>query len=513
MNIFNQVQFSKPSKNKFDLSHERKMSLKMGTLTPFFLQEVIPGDKFRVNTEMLLRMQPMLAPIFHRVRVKTDFFFVPNRLVWDEWQKFITGGEQADEVQPVAPYLSIIQASIDLGVMGKGSLSDYFGLPTIEASTPTTSPIQISALPFRAYQLIFNEYFRDQNLQDPIVISKGSGVEANTYDMMLMRKRAWEKDYFTSCLPFAQKSGEPVSIPGSPDYKNPSMSLEASTGLPSGTADTLSHKATGEIHSTADATDEQIIDNLDGVSINVNDLRISVRLQQWLEKNARAGSRYIESILAHFGVLSSDARLQRPEYLGGNVNPVVISEVVSTFQFSGDAEGQPQGHMAGHGISSGGYGGFKRRFEEHGYIIGLMTVIPRTAYQQGIPKHFTRFDKLEYAWPIFSQLGEQEVKNSELYFDLSNAVYNNATFGYQSRYAEYKYQPSTVHGDFRDNLAYWHMGRIFSAPPALNEAFITADPTKRIFAVELQTEDEVLCQLYNKVDAIRPLPYFNNPSL
>ncbi|AXH77557.1 MAG: major capsid protein [Microviridae sp.] len=511
--LFGSIQNFRPKKNKFDLSHEKKMSFKMGTLTPFLLQEVIPGDQFRVNTEMLMRLQPMLAPIFHRIRVKTDYFFVPNRLVWDNWQKFITGGEDGNDAT-VAPYFLMEQAQIDAGYCQKGSLWDYMGLPTIEKLEPLTAELKVNALPFRAYQLIYNEYFRDENLVPKVNVTKTDGQDGNTGSLTELQKRAWEKDYYTSALPWAQKGGA-VTMPTDIQYKVGGTLLRDVGGAPVDpngalTATGAGGDATSATFQAANSGNLQV-ENIDSIGTTINDLRVAVRLQEWLEKNARAGSRYIESILAHFGVLSSDARLQRPEYLGGNQNPIVISEVLSSYQ-NADDSGYPQGNMSGHGIATGGNGGFKRRFEEHGFVIGIMTVLPRTAYQQGIAREWQRFDKLEYAWPSFAQLGEQEIKNSELYFD--NAGVNNAgTFGYQSRYAEYKFKPSTVHGDFRDNLDYWHMGRKFAAQPVLNRSFIEADPTKRIFAVTDQTEDEILCQIYNRVDALRPLPYFNSPTL
>lgn len=515
MNIFSSVQFRKPKKSKFDLSHERKMSMKMGTLTPFLCMEVMPGDSFRVNTEMLMRLQPLIAPMMHRVKVKTDFFFVPNRLVWDNWQKFITAGDKGTDA-PVHPFINI--GDVNKNILTKGELADFLGLPAVDQTTAWAGSLKVSALPFRAYSLIWDEYYRDQNLQDPSGFNKGDGEMsgAEIDRIMWLRKRAWEKDYFTSALPWAQKGGA-VSSPISGEIVAGSLRTgdvrdDGTGNLVSGdlSANTGVLKAGGTTTAYLDVIGEG---DIEGAGLDINELRRSVRIQEWLEKNARAGSRYIESILSHFGVLSSDARLQRPEYLGGGQNPIVISEVLSTYQQADDT-GYPQGTMSGHGIGTGNIHGFKRSFEEHGFIFGIMTVLPRTAYQQGVPKDFTRFDKFDYAWPSFAQLGEQAVINKELYFDPTDVTgYNEQTFGYQARYAEYKYKPSSVHGDFRDNLAFWHMGRIFANKPALNSSFITADPTKRVFAVETQTEDEILCQLYNRVDAVRPLPYFNSPTL
>jgi hypothetical protein len=403
----------------------------------------------------------------------------------------------------VHPYLEITELN-KTNVL-KGTLADFLGLPVLANGDSISAPYQVSALPFRAYQLIYNEYYRDQNLIDPVTVLKTDGLDGSA-DVWQLRKRAWEKDYFTSCLPWAQKGG-PVTAPAEVEYSSLSQVRTATDTIP---ADAGLLSTSGNLQAGAGVGAK--IENIEDIGININDLRISVRLQEWLERQARAGSRYIETILSNWGVLSSDARLQRPEYLGGSINPIVISEVLSTYQ-NADDTGYPQGNMSGHGISTGGNGGFKRKFEEHGYVFGIMTVLPRTAYQQGIPKTFSRFDKFDYAWPSFAQLGEQEVKTKELFFAPNNESANETVFGYQSRYAEYKYQPSTVHGDFKDTLDYWHMGRKFAAVPVLNASFIEADPTKRIFAVTDQNEDEILCQIYNRVDAIRCLPYFNTPTL
>lgn len=502
-NIFSSVQFSKPKQNKFDLSHERKMSFKAGQLIPTMIQEVIPGDKFRVTQEMMLRMQPMLAPIFHRVRVQTDFFYVPYRLVWDNFDKFITGGEDGRDAT-VSPYFSIDQAAVTAGVCAKGTLWDYLGLPTIEANETMADAIGISALQFRAYQLIYNEYYRDQNLVTPKSVSTADGLDQITSQSL--NKRAWEKDYFTSALPFAQK-GDPIIVPGNATYMDQSQVLNAASGA--GQVGALAGGTNGNLEAAGVGAR---IENVEGIGITINDLRTSARLQEWLEKNARAGSRLAEFVLAHFGVTTDDLRIGRPQYLGGHNNPVVISEVLSSYQQADDA-GYPQGNMTGHGISAGSGAGFKGTFKEHGFVFGIMSVLPRTTYQQGIPKMFTRFDKFDYPFPTFAHLGEQEVKLKELYFDPAQTTSNENTFGYQSRYADWKYQPSTVHGDFRDTLAHWHWGRVFNAAPALNGNFVTSDPDKRIFAVTTQEEDELLCQVYNRIDVVRSLPYFSNPKL
>ena len=240
----------------------------------------------------------------------------------------------------------------------------------------------------------------------------------------------------------------------------------------------------------------------------INELRRAFQLQKWLERNARSGSRYTEVLRAHFGVKSSDARLQRPEYLGGGRQKVSISEVLQTSETS---ENSPQGEMAGHGISIGNTNRFKAFFEEHGYVMGIMSVLPRTAYQQGIPKHLQKFDRFDYYWREFAHIGEQEIKYSEIMVR-NTSQGNNATFGYAPRYAEYKYIPSTVHGDMKDTLRAWHLGRYFETVPALNASFVKADPSTRIFNVQ-GNYHHLWAHIYNNVKAIRPMPVFGEPGL
>jgi hypothetical protein len=252
----------------------------------------------------------------------------------------------------------------------------------------------------------------------------------------------------------------------------------------------------------------------EGTSVTINDLRRSIKLQEWLEKNARGGARYIEQIFSHFGVKSSDARLQRVEFLGGGKTPVVISEVLQTSATQAPEIAEtPLASMAGHGISVGSTHEFTKFFEEHGIVMGIMSVMPKTAYQQGTPRMFTKFDKFDYYFPEFAHLGEQEIKNKEIY-TTNDATYNEGTFGYTPRYAEYKYRESRVCGDFRSNLNFWHLGRIFSSAPNLNSAFVHPDPTtlNRIFAVTDDNTQHLWCQVYHDIKAIRPMPKFGVPS-
>jgi len=526
MNMFSRNAKPRIKRNKFNLSHEKKMSMNMGLIYPILAQETLPGDSFRVNSEVMMRLSPMIAPMLHRVNVYTHYFFVPNRLIWDDWESFITGGKDGDEF-PTAPY--IYMDSENSPYFGKKTLADYMGLPI--PPTTVTQGFKVSALPFRAYQTIWNEYFRDQNLTNPTAFSTASGEITDLAEVARLtelRKRAWEKDYFTSALPWSQRSQDEVELPTDIRYRDEAKMLNARGTTPpydnsaAGPASFLANQDEEAqdqttLHSTG-MTFGAMIDNIESLGITINDLRRSNKLQEWLERQARGGARLTEMILSHFGVRSSDQRLQRPEYLSGGRTPITVSEVLqnSTSGYeSSPTSLTPQGNMAGHGIAVGNSNRFKRRFEEHGFVIGLISVLPKTAYQDGINKMWTREDKFDYYWPEFAHLGEQEVLNQEIYADFNEATpaQGQETFGYQSRGAEYKYGVSTVHGDFRDDLAFWHMGRQFTTKPALNASFVEADPTTRIFAITDEEEDKIYAQIYNNISALRPMPYFGTPRL
>lgn len=506
--IFERVSLRKPRYSGFDLSHEKKLSGKMGNLIPVYVQEVLPGDSFKVSTEVMIRFAPMLAPVMHRMNVFVHYFFVPNRLLLlpGVWEDFITGGQSGT---PTTTQLPNINLDADAGHRARGTLADYLGIPTEEAAAATGDILPVTVLPFRAYQSIFNEYFRDPNLDGVLDIPNLSVA-----DSVALRTRRWEKDYFTSALPWPQR-GDDVLVP---------MEIRGDTIREAGDVVPLApgnvEFDTGGQLEDAAGTDLELVS--ENASLTVNALRTVTAIQRWLEKSARGGYRYVETILAHFGVKSSDARLQRPEYLGGGRNPVIISEVLNT---TGTASA-PQGDMTGHGIAAGKINNFSRRFEEHGFVMGIMSVLPRAAYMQGLPKMFQRglpvtgsLDatklRLDFYWPEFANLGEQEILNQELFYDPDDDVYNASAFGYQQRYAEYKYMCDSVHGDFRDSLDYWHLARKFSSQPVLNTGFVSASPGvigDRIFAVQ-DGSDHLWCQVYNSVRARRPMPYFSDPRL
>jgi hypothetical protein len=503
-NLFNSIKLERPKKNVFDLTHDVKLSADMGNLTPILTLECVPGDKFELGCESLIRFSPLIAPVMHRMDVSMHYFFVPNRILWDNWEQFITNASSG----AVMPYLEspIFRPEVQTaGQAGTASqTADYLGVPPPENVATT---VQINALPFAAYQCIYNEYYRDQNLIAPVNYKLNDGENNVSWErvreLCTLRKRAWEHDYFTASLPFAQK-GAAVDIPlGEFPQNVPVQTTTAGGTTLTGTTNQVVQEGDGS--PLAPNTLFAATEGIELAPTTINDLRRAFRLQEWLEKNARGGTRYIESILTHFGVKSSDKRLQRPEYITGVKSPVIISEIVNT---TGEVEGLPQGNMAGHGISvsSGRSGSYY--CEEHGYIIGIMSVMPKTAYQQGIPKTFLKNDTLDYYWPSFAHIGEQPVVNNELYAYTSTG---EDTFGYVPRYSEYKFMPSRVAGDFRTTLDYWHLGRIFEEQPALSAAFVECEPTKRVFAVDEPTQQSLYCHVLNKIKAIRPMPKFGTP--
>ena len=516
--IFQQQQMTSPRMSAFDLSREQKLSCKLGELVPTYLEEVLPGDQFRVKTESLVRFAPMLAPVMHRVDVFMHYFFIPNRIIWSEWEDFISGDRDGDITGVPITFPTINANGSWASTAGDNKLADYLGLPVQELGNNLTPAFPVSQLPFRAYQQVYNDYYRDPNLEDE--------VDFSTYtNYIQLRNRKWEKDYLTSALPFVQR-GVAAGVPIDIDYAQQSTVINSITGQDSfGSGVALYGQTTGaqggNLANSANSAPLRIENLSTTLDFQINELRKASALQRWLEKQALGGYRYIETIYSHFGVKSSDRRLQRAEYLGGGKTPVLISEVLNTSATTYDNTEMPQGTMTGHGISAGESISFQTSIEEHGYIMGIMSIMPKPVYMNGVHRHWLRNDKFDYFWPELANLGEQEVKDVEVMVT-DNAVSNDSTFGYQQRYAEYKYGRSTVHGDFRNGLEYWHMARKFAKDgngdgPGLNATFMDCDhfddEINNVFAVDDPNLDTCWVQLYHDVKARRPMPYFANPSL
>jgi len=502
--LFSTVGSRKPKRTAFDLSHEKKLSCKMGQLIPIMNDEIMPGDTFKVRTEVLVRLAPMIAPVMHRTNVFIHYFFVPNRIIWDQWEEFITG--QVDILAPLLDSNTVIP---------KGSLGDYLGLPV------GVSPLNlggINRLPLLAYYKIWNDYYRDQNQQVAYEYSDVGTPELTGPPLL----RAWEKDYFTSSLPAKQQDG-PYGVPIEPNYIATGSLAYHTDNSP---ADGPLSVTNSSIHDNAESV---IIKNLvegQESAVDINEFRIAHRLQRWAERQMRSGNRYVETLLSHWGVTNNDLRMMRPQYLGGGKMPVTISEVLNTngnkIEDASLGSNVPLGDMAGHGIGIGSTPMAKATFKEHGWIMGIMSVIPKTTYQNGIHRSWLRKDKFQYPWPEFANFGEHAVLQKEIYAT-TDSVENDTIFGYQSQYSDLKYKGSSVHGDFRDNLSFYHMGRIFAdvpdsgeqLPPALNEDFIKCDTSainERVFTTG-DTSDTLWIQIYNAVTAIRPLPYYGTPTL
>lgn len=573
-NIFQKIPVKVPRSTNFNKSHEVLTSANFGDLIPIFCEYLNPGDRYTVTPELVCRMAPMVAPVFSRVNVFLHFFAVPIRLVDKKFTKKFINDNNADGTyqRPFINPSHYMQqyGSAALPLFKVKSLWDYFGFPTTADATGYNYDVVSDC--FRAYQLIWNEYYRDQNLQtavplDPNFVgnelahqSEATEDEAQ-YDpqqLLVLRQRCFEKDYFTSALPFTQR-GEPVTIPLSgdaniyydmtndkPQYVRARLTPHSllTSGLNGTTPNqdmfsALGSNSSGGLYQNnmddnADAmqrlsTSAAQLDlngthkvDLSGVNAStINELRFAFALQAWLEANARAGARYKEQLMVHFGVIGKDARLDRPEFLGGVRVPLAISEVLSTSQTNsavGDVQELSLGDMGGHGIGVSAKTCVRQYFaDEHCLIIGIMSIMPRTAYSQGVRRQFTAFDFYDFPFPRFAHLGEQAVRNKEIFVS-GDKTTDEGIFGYQSRYAEYKYIPSRVAGDFRDSLKYWHLGRFFQSTPSLNGQFVSLTPQNqtafnRIFAVTSNNESHFYCYFLMKVHSRQELPRYGVPSL
>lgn len=551
------------SRSTFDRSSSVKTSFNVGQVVPFYLDEVLPGDTFSVQTSKVVRLQTLLTPIMDNIYLDTYYFFVPNRLTWQHWREL--NGENTQSAWVPSVEYEVPQITAPAGGWNVGTIADYFGIPT------GVSGLSVNAMPFRAYALIMNEWFRDQNLQDPLNIpfddATVAGVNTGNYitDVAKGGKpfvAAKYHDYFTSCLPSPQK-GPDVTISlgdgtmpvtgngkslgllagdinrGFASWMSPTLQNEGSgyswdlragafnTTLPGGTGSTGTGNAkTGNVVGVPtleqleakgyDASASGLIATLDNLSVvTINQLRTAFAIQRMYEKDARGGTRYIEILKAHFGVTSPDARLQRPEYLGGNRVPITINQVI---QQSATAEGStPQGNTAAMSLTTDSHDDFTKSFTEHGYVIGLMVARYDHTYQQGLDRLWSRKDRFDFYWPVFANLGEQAVKNKEIFAQGTSV--DDEVFGYQEAWADYRYKPNRVTGEMRSSYAQsldvWHLADDYDTLPHLSASWIVEDPgtVDRVLAVTSSVSNQLIADVYVSNRTTRPMPMYSIPGL
>lgn len=539
------------SRSRFDRSASLKTSFNAGDVVPFFLEEVLPGDTFSVDTSKVVRMQTLLTPMMDNVYLDTYYFFVPNRLVWDHWKEFC--GENTESAWIPQTEYTMPQITSPAGQgWSVGTLADYFGIPTGVAG------LSVSALPFRAYALIMNEWFRDQNLQDPLVVptddSTVAGVNTGTLvtDVAKGGKpfiAAKYHDYFTSALPAPQKGPDvliPVAQAGSypvvslSDYVDPSKST-ASVAWQRLDGQNFSYNGSGHLavgnygeqngKYFSGATAGSGVDASTNVDIapanlwavadgnaaaaTINQLRLAFQIQKFYERQARGGSRYTEVVRSFFGVTSPDARLQRPEYLGGNRVPININQIVQ--QSGTESSGTPQGTVVGQSLTTDKHSDFTKSFTEHGLIIGVMVARYDHTYQQGLNRLWSRKDKFDFYWPVFANIGEQAIKNKEIFAQGTDK--DNEVFGYQEAWAEYRYKPNMVTGEMRSayaqSLDVWHLADDYSALPSLSDSWIREDKANidRVLAVTSAVSNQFFADIYVKNYCTRPMPMYSVPGL
>lgn len=646
--LFDEVKLTTPEMNAFDISHERRLTCRAGELNVSDIIETMPADYFEIQNQILCRPNPMIAPVMQRISLYQHYFFVPNRIVWEHWKDFISRGDgkvkfkdAANYVPPEPPYitaselLELSSTTLPNGVKVTPRLANQMRIPLMSADT-SLDGIKISILPFVAFALIYNEYYRDENLIEEIGIENiqdldghldisNTEVRATLVDIFKTHFRCWEKDYFTSALPEPQRGPDvllPLSFSGdmllktdldpmtlqpdvtevrpldgafgqgsedairafnenkysvrsnfpgfgvdsngyvvgekyrmhTGDVYTPSTDKLTPTGVSVWSTDLknqfvrygVNDFAQGAVNSynqlyanspwLSSQGRFRVFGDTSSISVSsatIVEVRRAFALQRWFEKAARVGSRYTETIKGFFNVDVGDDTLQRPQFIGGFSSPITISEVLQT---SESTQNSPQGNFSGHGLSALESETITYTCREHGFIISVLSVLPRTSYNQGLPRYFSRTTWLDYPWQEFALIGEQEVRSKELYLQNPVKVTNGSVtprvgnsnpdeiFGYQSRYSEYKYISDDVCGDFAFNLDYWHLNRNFQSRPELSQAFVEAHASDRIFAVsqleydeqrenDVIGEDDYLVDIWFDVKVMRALPLYSDPAM
>uniref|UniRef100_A0AAU8B8Q1 Major capsid protein n=1 Tax=Dulem virus 142 TaxID=3145619 RepID=A0AAU8B8Q1_9VIRU len=536
-------------RSTFDRSHSVKTSFNVGDVVPFYIDEVLPGDTFDVDTSRVVRMQSLLTPVMDNIYLDTYFFFVPNRLVWSHWREL--NGENTESAWiPQTEYTVPQITSPAEGGWDVGTIADYFGIPT------GVSGLSVNAMPFRAYALIMNEWFRDENLTDPLDIPVSdatvAGTNGDNYITDVAKggkpfKAAKYRDYFTSALPSPQK-GPDVKIPVSSGANYPVVSrtdaVDASLitapisltdvggnvtfNLPAnlvavggGTNPTGARMRIGDSYTATGSPSLLTFNNLWAVNdgnvsaATINQLRMAFQIQKLYERDARGGTRYIEILKSHFGVTSPDARLQRPEYLGGNRVPITINQVLQ--QSATQADGTPQGTPVGFSLTTDRNSDFKKSFVEHGFLIGVMVARYDHTYQQGLERLWSRKDRFDYYWPVFANIGEQAIYNKEIFAQGTSA--DDEVFGYQEAWADYRYKSNRVSGEMRSSYAqsldFWHLADDYSALPSLSDSWIREDSSNvnRVLAVSEQNANQLFADIYIRNRCTRPMPMYSVPGL